>query len=181
MRTSLLQSADSEDRIGPFANLQPGVARAALAGAGGRPKFFDYPLPFTDRLKSQMLISHCYLPIKKWPAVEGDTEIKSVLRLSHEILFPGRSPDFVLAVVSRREMWRAALKGAADHPRAPSHGKRRKRPRWTVQGSPQARSANAKPSLRPRGSRREQIDLPNAATARICRRQSRDVAGSELP
>jgi hypothetical protein len=109
MRTSLLQSADSEDRIGPFANLQPGVARAALAGAEGRPKFFDYPLPFADRLKSQLLISHCYLPIKKWPAVEGDTEIKSVLRLSHEILFPGRSPDFVLAVVSRREMWRPAL------------------------------------------------------------------------
>src|SRR3974390_684238 len=95
MRTSLLQSADSEDRIGPFANLQPGVARAALAGAGGGPKFFDYPLPFADRLKSQLLISHCYLPIKKWPAVEGDTEIKSVLRLSHEILFPGLSPDFV--------------------------------------------------------------------------------------
>ena len=121
MRTSLLQSADSEDRIGPFANLQPGVARAALAGAGGRPKFFDYPLPFTDRLKSQMLISHCYLPIKKWPAVEGDTEIKSVLRLSHEILFPGRSPDFVLAVHSRREMWRPALapKGRGRPPPCP--------------------------------------------------------------
>jgi hypothetical protein len=88
MRTPLLQSADSEDRIGPFANLQPGGARAALAGAGGGPKFFD-PLPLADHLKSQLLISHCCLPIKKWPAVEGDTEIKSVLRLSHEILFPG--------------------------------------------------------------------------------------------
>jgi len=138
MRTSLLQSADSEDRIGPFANLQPGVARAALAGAGGRPKFFDYPLPFTDRLKSQMLISHCYLPIKKWPAVEGDTEIKSVLRLSHEILFPGRSPDFVLAVVSRREMWRAALasKGRGRPPPCPE-------PRKTAQKAPVDRAGLA--------------------------------------
>ena len=106
---------------------------------GGGPKFFDYPLPFADRLKSQLLISHCYLPIKKWPAVEGDTEIKSVLRLSHEILFPGRSPDFVLAVVSRREMWRPALasnRHGRPRPRPLAAKNGAKGPGWTVQGSP---------------------------------------------
>ena len=60
MSTPLLQSADSEDRIGPFANLQPGVARAALAGAGDRPKFFDYPLPFAEEptADQSLLLTH---------------------------------------------------------------------------------------------------------------------------
>jgi hypothetical protein len=77
MRTSLLQSAYSEDRTGPFANLQPGVGCAARVGPGGGPKLFDYPLPLADRLKSQLLISHCCLPIKngrQWKGIRKSSQ-----------------------------------------------------------------------------------------------------------
>jgi hypothetical protein len=49
--------------------------------------FFQYSLRFTDRLKRQLLISHCSFPIKKWLTPEADREIKSALRLSHQFLF----------------------------------------------------------------------------------------------
>ncbi len=58
--------------------------------------FFQYALRFADRLKSQLLISHCYLPIQKTLTGEADKEIKSALRLSHQFLFRGAVLHFVL-------------------------------------------------------------------------------------
>jgi hypothetical protein len=84
----LLQSTYSDNQIGPFENLHQLVENAPLAVLGARLKiFFQYSLRFADRLKRQLLISHCFFPIKKWLTGEADREIKSALRLSHQILF----------------------------------------------------------------------------------------------
>jgi len=62
----LLQSAYSNYQIGPFENLHQPVKNTPLVVLGERLKvFFQYSLRFADRLKSQLLIGHCLLPLKK--------------------------------------------------------------------------------------------------------------------
>jgi hypothetical protein len=86
--TSLLQSAYSDYQIGPFENLHQPVKNTPLIVLGARLKvFFQYSLRLADRLKSQLMISHCFLPLKKWLTGEADREIKSAFRLSHQFLF----------------------------------------------------------------------------------------------
>lgn len=64
--TSLLQSTYSNYQIGPFENLHQLVKNTPLVRKGARLKeFFQYALRFADRLKSQLLIGHRFLPIQK--------------------------------------------------------------------------------------------------------------------
>jgi len=61
----LLQSTYSDYQIGPFENLHQLVEDAPLVALGARLKvFFQYSLRLADRLKRQLLISHCLFPIK---------------------------------------------------------------------------------------------------------------------
>jgi hypothetical protein len=61
----LLQSVYSDYQTGPFENLHQLVENAPLAVLATRRKvFFQYSLGFADRLKPQMLISHCFFPVK---------------------------------------------------------------------------------------------------------------------
>jgi hypothetical protein len=62
----LLQSPYSDYQIGPFENLHQPVKNTPLVVLRARLKvFLQYSLRFADRLKSQRLISHCFLPLKK--------------------------------------------------------------------------------------------------------------------
>jgi hypothetical protein len=61
----LLQSTYSDYQIGPFENLHQPVKNAPLVVLGARLKiFFQYLLRSADRMKRQLLISHCFFPIK---------------------------------------------------------------------------------------------------------------------
>jgi hypothetical protein len=64
--TSSLQSAYRDYQIGPFENLHQLVENTPLVGVwAGLKVFFQYALRFAHRLESQLLISHCCLPIQK--------------------------------------------------------------------------------------------------------------------
>jgi hypothetical protein len=105
----LLQSAYSNYQIGPFENLHQPVKNTPLVVLGERLKvFFQYSLRFADRLKSQLLIGHCFLPLKKWLTAEADKEIKSALRLSHQFLFRCGELYFVVSFAPKHEMWATA-------------------------------------------------------------------------
>jgi hypothetical protein len=61
---SSLQSAYRDYQIGPFENLHQLVENTPLVGVwAGLKVFFQYALRFA--LESQLLISHCCLPIQK--------------------------------------------------------------------------------------------------------------------
>ena len=61
----MLQSAYSDYQIGPFENLNQPVKNTPLVVLGARLQvYFQYSLRFADRLKSQLLISHCFFPKK---------------------------------------------------------------------------------------------------------------------
>jgi hypothetical protein len=68
--------------------------------------FIQYSLRFAYRLKRQLLISHCFFPIKKWLTCEADREIKSALRLSHQFLFRCWNLYLVIAFLFGPKMWR---------------------------------------------------------------------------
>jgi hypothetical protein len=61
---SLLHSAYSDDQIGPFENLDQLVEDALVILGSGLKVFLEYPLRFADGLKSQLLISHRFFPIR---------------------------------------------------------------------------------------------------------------------
>jgi hypothetical protein len=64
--TSSLQSAYRDYQIGPFENLHQLVENTPLVSVwAGLKVFFQYALRFAHRLESQLLISHCCLPIQK--------------------------------------------------------------------------------------------------------------------
>jgi len=61
----LLQSAYSDYQIGPLENLHQPIKNTPLVVLGARLKvYFQYSLRFADRLKGQLLISHCFSPSK---------------------------------------------------------------------------------------------------------------------
>jgi hypothetical protein len=63
---SLLQSAYSDYQIGPLENLHQPVKNTPLVVLGaGLKVYFQYSLRLADRLKSQLLISHCFFPLKR--------------------------------------------------------------------------------------------------------------------
>jgi hypothetical protein len=62
----LLQSAYSDYQIGPFENLHQLVENTPLVGVGAGLKVcFQYALRFADGPNSQLLISHCFVPVIK--------------------------------------------------------------------------------------------------------------------
>jgi hypothetical protein len=60
----LLQAAYSDYQIGAFENLHQLVEDTLIVLRPGPKVFFQYELRFVDCLKSQLLISHLFLPIK---------------------------------------------------------------------------------------------------------------------
>jgi len=105
----LLQSAYSDYQIRPFENLHQLVENTSLVVLWARLKIFiQYSLRFAYRLKRQLLISHCFFPIKKWLTCEADREIKSALRLSHQFLFRCGELYFVVSFAPKHEMWATA-------------------------------------------------------------------------
>src|SRR3979411_1754279 len=111
--TSLLQSAYSDYQIRPFENLHQLVENTSLVVLWARLKIFiQYSLRFAYRLKRQLLISHCFFPIKKWLTGEADREIKSALRLSHQFLFRCWDLYFVMAFLFGPKMWGRLARGS---------------------------------------------------------------------
>src|SRR5260370_36182844 len=88
---SLLEPAYSEYQIGAFENFHQ-LVEDALIVLGPR---LQYQLRFANRMKSQLLISHRFLPIKhKLPRREEEGKIKPasekipvLFRISHQLLF----------------------------------------------------------------------------------------------
>jgi hypothetical protein len=64
----LLQAADSNYQIGAFENFHQPVEDMLIVLRPGPKVFFQYELRFVDRLKSQLLISHLFFPIKEMPS-----------------------------------------------------------------------------------------------------------------
>jgi hypothetical protein len=60
----LLHSAYSDDQIGPFENFNQLVEDALVILGSGLKVFLEYPLRFADGLKSQLLISHRFFPMR---------------------------------------------------------------------------------------------------------------------
>jgi hypothetical protein len=64
----LLQAAYSNDQIGAFENFHELVEDMLIVLRPGPKVFFQYELRFVNRLKSQLLISHLFFPIKEMPS-----------------------------------------------------------------------------------------------------------------
>jgi hypothetical protein len=76
----LLQAAYCDYQIGAFENFHQLVEDKLIVLRPGPKGFFQYELRFVDCLKSQMLISHLFLPIKQMlPRQKKERKIKSVL------------------------------------------------------------------------------------------------------
>ena len=71
----MLHSAYSDDQIGPFENFNQLVEDTLVILGSGLKVFLEYPLRFANGLKSQLLISHRFLPIR-WRRVGGKGGIK---------------------------------------------------------------------------------------------------------
>jgi hypothetical protein len=60
-----LQAGYSDYQIGAFEDFHQPVEDTLIVLRPGSQVFFQYELRFVDRLKSQLLISHLFLPIKQ--------------------------------------------------------------------------------------------------------------------
>jgi hypothetical protein len=67
-----LQAAYSDYQIGAFENLHQPVEDTLIVLRPGPKVVFQYELRFVNRLKSQLLISHLFLPIKQMPPGEKE-------------------------------------------------------------------------------------------------------------
>jgi hypothetical protein len=65
-----LQAAYSDYQIGVFENFHQPVEDTLIVLRPGPKVVFQYELRFVNRLKSQLLISHLFLPIKQMPPRE---------------------------------------------------------------------------------------------------------------
>jgi hypothetical protein len=103
-----LQAAYSDYQIGAFENFHQPVEDTLMVLRPGRKVVFQYELRFVNHLKSQLLISHLFLPIKKChPEKEKKQEIKMLFGsiptfLSYPInfYFNARSPQRTIAAAS---------------------------------------------------------------------------------
>ena len=73
-----LQTAYSDYQIGAFENFHQPVEDTLIVLRPGPKVFFEYELRFTNRLKSQLLIRHLFLPIEK---------MRSAKRTSNQVAF----------------------------------------------------------------------------------------------
>jgi hypothetical protein len=74
---SLLQSAYSEYQIGAFENFHQLVEDTLIVLRPGLQVLFQYELRFANRLESQLLISHRFLPITMANASKKETKGRS--------------------------------------------------------------------------------------------------------
>ena len=72
-----LQAAYSDYQIGAFENFHQLVEDTLIVLRPGPKVFFQYELRFVDRLKSQLLIGHLFLPIKQMPRGQKKNEKSS--------------------------------------------------------------------------------------------------------
>jgi hypothetical protein len=72
----LLQAAYSDYQIGAFENFHQLVENTLIVLRPGPKVFFQYELCFVNRLKSQLLISHLFLPIKQMPP-DNNNELRN--------------------------------------------------------------------------------------------------------
>ena len=72
-----LQAAYSDYQIGAFENFHQPVEDTLIILRPGPKVVFQYELRFVNRLKSQLLISHLFLPIKQMPPRERKNEKSS--------------------------------------------------------------------------------------------------------
>ena len=97
----LLQATYSDYQIGAFENFHQLVEDTLIVLRPGPKVFLQYELRFVNRLKSQLLISHLFLPIKQMPPGEKKgREIKPLLgniptifELSDQFLFQCGKPS----------------------------------------------------------------------------------------
>jgi hypothetical protein len=76
----LLQAAYSNYQIGAFENFHQLVEDTLIVLRPGPKVFFQYELGFVNRVKSQLLISHLFLPIKQMPlGQKKERKIKPLL------------------------------------------------------------------------------------------------------
>jgi hypothetical protein len=102
----LLQAAYSDYQIGAFEH-QP-VEDTLIVLRPGPKVFFQYELRFVNRLKSQLLISHLFLPIKQMlPGQKERTRNQAAFgkhprffELSDQFLFQCGSPQRTIAAAS---------------------------------------------------------------------------------
>ena len=66
-----LQAAYGDYQIGAFENFHQPVEDTLIVLRPGPKVFFEYELRFINRLKSQLLISHLFLPITNAPRLKG--------------------------------------------------------------------------------------------------------------
>lgn len=103
----LLQAAHSNYQIGAFENFHQLVEDIFIVLRPGPKVFFQYELGFVNCLKSQLLISHLFFPIKKCrPAGKKKQEIKPPFRryprifgLSDQFLFQYGGPQRPIATL----------------------------------------------------------------------------------
>jgi hypothetical protein len=75
-----LQAAYSDYQIGAFENFHQLVEDTLIVLRLGPKVFFQYELRFVNRLKSQLLISHLFLPVKQMlPEQKKERKIKPLL------------------------------------------------------------------------------------------------------
>jgi hypothetical protein len=104
----LLQAAYSDYQIGAFENFHQLVEDTLIVLRLGPKVFFQYELRFVNRLKSQLLISHLFLPIKQTlPEQKKERKIKPLLgnipaffELSDQFLFQCGSPQRTIVTAS---------------------------------------------------------------------------------
>ena len=90
---SLLQSTHRDHQIGPFENFHQ-LVEDTLVIVGSRLKvFLQNTLGFADGLKSQLLISHRFLPIR-WRRPAGKWKIKPILGIIPSTFVSGVSVVF---------------------------------------------------------------------------------------
>ncbi|MBR1143825.1 hypothetical protein [Bradyrhizobium sp. AUGA SZCCT0431] len=76
----LLQAAYSDHQIGAVENFHQAVEDTLIVLRPGPKVFFQYALRFANRLNSQLLIGHVFLPIKQKRAPpKAEREIKTLL------------------------------------------------------------------------------------------------------
>ena len=103
-----LQAAYSDYQIGAFENFHQPVEDTLIILRPGPKVVFQYELRFVNRLKSQLLISHLFLPIKQMPSRKRKKQeiklllgnIPTFLSCSINFYFNTRSPQRMIAAAS---------------------------------------------------------------------------------
>ena len=100
-----LQAAYSDYQTGAFENFHQLVEDTLMVLRPGPKVFFQYELRFVNRLKSQLLISHLFLPIKQARPAEKRTinqaafgKYSRLFGLFDQFLFQHRTPQRAITV-----------------------------------------------------------------------------------